>query len=273
MLLGPTTTTRLLSAALALALAACQKSPPPAPPPPAPEAPQVAAAGAPAYVTQVSALRREPADAPRVKGPAGKEVSNVLATLQRGERVTVLEGAARIVGQDEWAHVRSSDDQDGWMRRTALLEGDGVREATVLVPADVFDRPDLLAANARRRIEPGTLLLVVREKAPFAEVNVSSGPNAWVLADRLATGAPEVSVAKLAEKGRWLRRAGKPDEALKLVALARATFPGVALVEQVAVELGEAPAVPPGGEVVPAAGEAPATPAPAYQDRRPDDTP
>jgi hypothetical protein len=146
------------------------------------------------------------------------------------------------------------------MKRTALLEGDGVVEATVLVAADVFDRPDLLAANARRRIEPGTLLLVVREKPPFAEVNVSSAPNAWVLADRLATGAAEVSVAKLAEKGRWLRRIGKPDEALQIVALARGQFPGVALVEQVALELGEAPPVPPGGEVVPASGAAPAEP-------------
>jgi hypothetical protein len=143
------------------------------------------------------------------------------------------------------------------MKRTVLLEGEGVVEATVLVPADVFDRPDLLAANTRRRIEPGTLLLVVREKRPFAQVNVSSGPDAWVLADRLATGAVEVSVAKLAEKGRWLRRIGRPDDALQVIALARGQFPGVALVEQVAVELGEAPAAPAGGEVVPAAGEAP----------------
>jgi hypothetical protein len=245
-------------AAAVLACAACSRQPPAGPAAPAPEAPAVAAAGATAYVTAVSALRREPSDAPRVKGPAGKDVSNVLATLQRGEKVTVVEEAAKVVGSDEWAHVRSSDDRDGWMKRTSLVEGDGITEATVVVPADVFDRPDLLAANAKRRIEPGTLLLVVREKPPFAEVNVSSGPNAWVLADRLARGDAEVSVAKLAEKGRWLKRIGKPDEALQLVAMARSTFPGVAVVEQVAVELGEAPPAPAGGEVVPASGTAPA---------------
>jgi hypothetical protein len=257
----------LALAALPLALAACSRPPPPAPDGgPAPEPPAVAAAGSTAFVTAVAALRREPSDAPRLKGPSGKELSNVLATLQRGERVTVLEEAARVIGSEEWAHVRSSDDRDGWMKRTVLLEGDGVIEATVLVPADVFDRPDLLAANAKRRIEPGTLLLVVREKPPFAEVNVSSAPNAWVLADRLATGSPEVSVAKLAEKGRWLRRIGKPDEALQLVALARGQFPGVALVEQIAVELGEAPQAPAGGEVVPASGSLPASPEPGSPD-------
>jgi hypothetical protein len=258
-----------LAAVVCTACSACSRQPPAAPAAAAPQLPAVAAAGAAAYVTSVSALRREPSDAPRVKGPSGKDVSNVLATLQRGEKVTVIEEAAKVVGADEWAHVRSSDDREGWMKRTALLEGDGVAEATVLVPADVFDRPDLLAANARRKIEPATLLLVVRERPPFAEVNVSSGPNAWVLADRLATGAPEVSVAKLAEKGRWLKRIGKPDEALQLLTLARSTFPGVALVEQVAVELGEPPPVPAGGEVVPASGTAPA-PA-ADEPRSPDD--
>jgi hypothetical protein len=248
----------LVALASAAAIPACSQKPPPAPAgAPAPEPPAVAAKGSTAFVTAVAPLRREPTDAPRVKGPAGKEVANVLATLQRGERVTVLEEAARVVGTDEWASVRSSDDKDGWMKRTALLEGEGVAEATVLVPADVFDRPDLLAANAKRRIEPGTLLLVVREKPPFAEVNVSSGPNAWVLADRLARGEAEVSVAKLAEKGRWLKRLGKPDEALQIVALARSRFPGVPLVDGIAVELGEAPAAAPGGEVVPASGTVP----------------
>lgn len=252
----------------ALALAACKAEPPaPAAEGPPPEAPQVAAAGSAAYVTAVSALRREPSEAPRVKGPQGKELSNVLATLQRGEKVTVVEEAARVVGKEEWAHVRSSDDREGWMKRSSLLEGDGVAEATVLAPADVFDRPDLLAANARRRIEPGTLLLVVRAKPPFAEVNVTSGPNAWVLTDRLATAEAEVSVAKLAEKGRWLRRIGKPEEALQIVALARGQFPGVALVEQVAIELGEQPPAPEGGEP-------PSLPPPEQPaERRQDDSP
>jgi hypothetical protein len=184
-----------------------------------------------------------------VPGPGRKTVPNQLALLQRGEKVTLLEAS------DEWAKVRSSDDREGWLRRGAVLEGEGVFEATVLVPADVFDRPDLLAANATRKIEAGTLLLVVKAKAPFSEVSVSSGPNAWVLTDRLSTAEQDVSVAKLAEKARWLLRSGKPDDARQILALAREHFAGSALVEALAAELGEVP--PPEAAVVPASAPVP----------------
>src|SRR6266540_2111960 len=95
------------------------------------------------------------------------------------------------------------------------------------------------AANAKRRIEPGTLLLVVKSRPPFSEVNVSSGPNAWVLSARLATGEREVSVAKLAEKARFLERSGKHDEAKQILALARDHFAGSPLVDALAADLGE----------------------------------
>lgn len=235
----------LSAVALALALGGCSRSPSEdsTPPRPAEGTPGVApaTAPAPAYVSTATLLRREASEAARVKGPGGKDVSNPLVTLQRGEKVTVLEAG------EEWARVRASDDREGWLRRSSVLEGDGIAEATVLAPADVFDRPDLLAANARRRIEAGTLLLVVKTKPPFSEVSVSSGPNAWVLSDRLAMGEADVSVAKLGEKARWLKRNGKADEARQIVALARERFPGP-LAEALAVELGEAP---PSGEEPP----------------------
>ncbi len=187
--------------------------------------------------------------------------------LLRGEKVTVLEA------RQDWARVRTSGDTEGWLARGALLEGDGITEATVLTAADVFDRPDLLAANARRKVEPGTLLLVVRTKAPFTEVNVSSGPNAWVLSERLATGERDVSVAKLAEKARWLKRTGKEDDAKQILALARQQFAGAPLVDALAVELGEAPPPPPPGTdavAVPASAPAPApTPAQPVDPTRP----
>jgi hypothetical protein len=240
-----------LAAALAVCLAACGKSSPPAPAtgeaggvPAAAATPGLPAA---AHVSSATSLRREPIDAPRVKGPTGKDVSNTLAVMQRGEKVSLLEA------REDWARVRSSDDREGWLKRGAILEGDEVAEATVLGPADVFDRPDLLAANARRKIEAGTLLLVVKTRAPFSEVNVSSGPNAWVLSDRLATGEKEVSVAKLAEKGRWLKRNGREEEAKQILALARQHFADVPLVEAVAAEIEG----PPPGEVVPASAAAP----------------
>jgi SH3-like domain-containing protein len=233
------------AAAALTALLACSPKPasgPPAAPAPGAPAPAAASAGTAsgpaAYANQPTALRREPTEAARVRGPGGKDTSNVLAVLLRGERVAVLEA------REDWARVRSSDDREGWLKRATLLEGDGIVEATVLVPADVFDRPDLLAANARRRIDPGTLLLVVKTRPPFSEVNVSSGPNAWVLSERIATGERDVSTAKLIEKARWLARSGKPDEAKQILALARSSFPGVALVEVLAVELGEPSAVP-----------------------------
>ncbi len=226
-------------------LSACGK---PSAPPPAADAPEPGVATAPglpapAHVSAATTLRREPSDAARVKGTGKKEIANALTVLLRGEKVTLLEV------KEDWARVRSSDDAEGWLRRGFLLEGEGITEATVLAPADVFDRPDLLAANARRKVEPGTLLLVVKTRPPFSEVSVGSGPNAWVLSERLAAGDREVSVAKLAEKARWLKRNGRDEDARQILALARQQFAGVSLVDALAVELGEAP---PGGEVVPA---------------------
>ncbi len=129
-----------------------------------------------------------------------KEVANYLATLNRGEKVAVLET------RGDWARLRSSDDSEGWMKRASLLELEGITEGTVLSAVDVFDRPDLLAANAKRKVEPGTLVLVVKARPPFSEVNVSGAQDVWVLTERLDTSAREVSVAKLCEKARYLVR-------------------------------------------------------------------
>lgn len=259
---------------LALALAACSRSQPPGPAgqpvaqPPAAgttaEAPAPMPRGPTAYVNAVAVLRREPTDAAKIPGkPGAKDVSNYLATLHRGEKVGVLEA------REEWARIRSSDDTEGWMKRSSLLEQEGVTEATVLAPADVFDRPDLLAANAKRKIEAGTLVLVVKARPPFSEVNVSGSQDAWVLTDRLNTTEKEVSVAKLVEKARYLVRNNKKDDALQLLALARQHFEGATLVTTMATELGEAPAgtVPADGtQPAPPAGTAdPASPAAAAQ--------
>jgi len=252
-----------LTAALVLAasLAACSRSAAPSAPgggaTPGPAAAAPAAPRAIAFVSAATTLRREPSDAAKVAGPGRKDAANALAVLQRGEMVSLVEL------REDWAKVRSSDDRDGWVRRAALLEGDGVVEATVLTAADVFDRPDLLAANAKRRIEPGTLLLVVKARPPFAEVNVSAGPNAWVLSDRLSTAEREVSVAKLAEKARYLGRSGKPDEAKQMLSLARDHFAGSPLLDALAAELGEAPVAPGAGTPQGAPAPSGATPVPA----------
>ncbi len=250
-----------------LALAGCNRSQPAAPPAQpgagaAQPATPAADTGAPtprgptAYVNAVAVLRREATDAARIPGkPGAKEVTNYLATLYRGEKVAVLET------REDWARVRSSDDREGWMRRSSLLEQEGVTEATVLAPADVFDRPDLLAANAKRKVEAGTLVLVVKARPPFSEVNVSGSQDAWVLTDRLDTSEKEVSVAKLIEKARYLVRNNKKDEALQLLALARQHSEGATLVTVMATELGEAPPAD-GTQAAPGAAD-PASPSPA----------
>lgn len=223
-----------------LSLAACSKGQPDAGANAQPGAAAAAAAAPvePAWILYVDTLRKTPDAADKIAGPDGKtKVSNYLfATLQRGERVTVLET------KEGWIKVRASDDKEGWLRDSAVLEGTGVSAATLLVQADVFDRPDLLAANAKRKLEPGSLLLVVKAKPPFSEVNVPGGPNAWVLTERLATGEREVSVAKLIEKARWLVRKSRKDEAAQILALAQGQFSDVPLVQVLEAELNPPPA-------------------------------
>lgn len=238
---------RMLPVAVALlALAACSKGQPPAADaqPGAPGAPGGANAPAPSaspsFVVTVVTLRKEPLPVDRIPGPAGKQVTNYTSsTLQRGEQVTVLET------REDWVRVRASDDKEGWLRGAAVIEGTGVLAATVLQAADVFDRPDLLAANAKRKVEPGSLLLVVKAKPPFSEVNVPGAQNAWVLTERLATGDREVSVAKLIEKARWLVRNNRKDEASQILALAQGNFSDVPLVQILDTELNAPP--PPEG--------------------------
>jgi SH3-like domain-containing protein len=225
-----------LAATLALALACSGQKGAPAPPPAGPPDASVAAGGEAdaAYVTAATPLRRQPTDAAKVPGATPKaSLANVVALLQRGEKVTVLES------REDWARVRASDETVGWMKKGLLLPALGVTEATLLQPADAFDRPDLLALNARRKIEPGTLVLVVRDRELFSEINLSSGANAWVLSDRLSRNPRDVMVAKLSEKARWLVKAGKADEAKEVLALARSQFADVPLVQVLAAELGE----------------------------------
>jgi SH3-like domain-containing protein len=234
---------RLAAATLVLAAACSREQAPPAPPAPSSPGAQPAGGAADlAYVTVATALRRAPTDASRVPGATPRaQVANFVATLQRGEKVTLLES------RQDWAHVRVSDESEGWLKKGVLLPAQGVAEATLLAPADAFDRPDLLAVNARRKVDPGTLVLVVRSRELFSEVNLSSGSGAWVLTDRLSSAPRHVMVAKLIEKARWLARSGKPDEAKAVLELARKEFADVPLVATLAQELGEAPEAAPDG--------------------------
>jgi hypothetical protein len=189
-------------------------------------------------VVAVAALRREPSDQARVKAEGAKaSAPNTVALLQRGERVTLLEGGA------DWARVRASDGTEGFVRAAAIVPAASLQEATVLATAWAFDRPDLLAVNAKRKLDPGTLVFVRKTKDLFTEVDAGPGPSTWLLTDRVTTLPSDVATAKLVEKARQLARADRREEAKDVLALLRSQFPDSALAPVLAAELGE---IPPG---------------------------
>ncbi|HET8734925.1 MAG TPA: SH3 domain-containing protein [Anaeromyxobacteraceae bacterium] len=222
-------------------------------------------------VTAVSPIRREPVDAQKVKADGKGTPGAVVAVLHRGERVQLLEA------RDDWSRVRASGGQEGWMRASALVPEASVQEGTLLVPSLAFDRPDLLAMNAKRKLEPGTLLLVRASKDLFTEVDAGPGPATWILTDRISLQPSDVSAARLVEKARWLARNDRGAEARETLALLRSALPGSPLIPVLAVELGEAPpgALPadgpaaPSGPGAPAGLPAPSGPSPAASGARP----
>jgi SH3-like domain-containing protein len=192
------------------------------------------------YVTALTTLRSDPSEPQRAsakgKAPASKvPPSTAIALLHRGERVTWLET------RDDWSRVRASDGAVGWMKGALLTPVSEAQEGTVLVVAWIFDRPDLLAANAKKRLDPGTLLFVRKTKDLFTEVDAGGGSNVWLLSDRVTTAPDDVAAAKLVEKARFLQKGDRLDEARQILALLRSRSPDSPLVPVLAVELGELP--------------------------------
>jgi SH3-like domain-containing protein len=195
-------------------------------------------------VVALSTLRREPSEQARVKVEGTKgAVPNALSVLVRGERVTVL------AEREGWARVRDPGGAEGWVRGDSVVPAAGTQEGTILVEAWAFDRPDLLSANARRKLEPGTLLFIRRGKDLFTEVDAGPGASAWILTDRISTRPADVEAAQIVERARHLRRTDRTVEARAELALLRFSLPDSPLIPVLAAELGELPA-----------GEAPAAP-------------
>lgn len=194
------------------------------------------------WVTELSTLRREPNEQARVQLAGTKApVPNALSTLHRGDQVRLLES------REAWARVAAPDGTEGWLRATVLLPVDGLPLATVLVETWAFEQPDLLASNARRKLEPGTLLLVRNTHELFTEVEAGQGTAVWVLTDRLSTRPDDVAAAKLVERARLLQRSGKQQDAREVLTLLRARQPSSPLEPVLAAELGEAPSTSGGG--------------------------
>ncbi len=196
-----------------------------------------------AYVTAITGLKRQPNEEKKID-EGGKKVSNWLATLYRGEEFTVT----KVEG--DYAFGKASDDTEGWLKKDTLLPTEGVTLATVLEEAKTFSRPDLLALNAQRKIEPGALLFVLKNKDQFVEVNFYGKSTAWVLAEKLATDSTEVAAAKLLNKIRWLKEKNDPT-ANEMLELARGQYGStrvMGMLEEAPAPAGEAAEVEESGD-------------------------
>lgn len=252
-------TSSLFAAAFALVAIACDKkaetpppttanTPPPTAntPPPAVNTPPPAAKVDTGFVIYATVLKREGSDKPKVDDGKGKQVANWLATLYRGEKVTL--GAE----EGDYIKAKTSGDIEGFVKKSSLLIAPDVTEATVLEPTDGFDRPELLAVNSKKKINAGALLYVVKTKEQFSEVNASGSSTTWILSGKLSTDATEISVAKLLAKARSLKDSKKGEGAQDLVNLAKSNFASAKLVTIMETELA-APAPAAEGEAAAAA--------------------
>ena len=158
-----------------------------------------------ALVLHSAFVRRQPNDA-KLVAVAGKKAKqgNYLATLYRGEAVWVR------ADKEGWLDVTLSDESHGWVKKDGLLMGPNLKLATVLSRARLFTRPDLLALFGGRAVEPGTLLIVLRDKDQFSEVNYNGQQTAWVLTALLVQEPQEVDAAKLVHRARLLQERKDP---------------------------------------------------------------
>ena len=217
--------------ALSLVIGACAKESPPAPqtaaPAPKPQPKAVAPAQAPepsftkedGFVKTITSIRRVASDDQRITDPAGKstkKVSNWLATLYRGERVSVLER------EGDWVQVKASDDTEGWMRTSSLIPSDNAILATNLEAVRVFSRPERAALKTGRNIEAGTLLFMMEAKDDFRRVNYGTA-DTWIKAEGIVEDKSEIEAAKLLYRIRHMQKKKDP-EVKELIELAHTEF-------------------------------------------------
>ncbi len=178
----------------------------------------------PAYVLFTTVVKREPNEKAKVD-EKGKQVSNWLATLVRGEEVSLLDKA-----EGDYLRVKTSDEVEGWAKKPSLLVARDVAPVAVLEDAEVFDRPDPLALNAKKKVTAGSLVFSSRAKEEFSEVSAAGLGLVWVLRAKLTTEEPEVAVARLLSRARELTTGNNSDGATELLRLAKSTFPSSRLV-------------------------------------------
>ena len=216
--------------------------------------PSTPAAPAPAaehdgYVLYTASMVKQATDDAGVK-------NNWLASLYRGEQVTILET------QGDFTKARASDGKEGYIKAAAVLDGQGVTAATVLDEVKTFARPDFLAPS-KTVIAPGSLLYVVKKSKDdtFAEVNYRGTQTLWVEAGRLNADTKEVAAARIVSRARALdeaKDAKSTEQAKQYWDVAKSQFGDTQVVQKA---LG--PAAPADGATPAAPAENPAAPAPA----------
>lgn len=191
-----------------------------------------------AYLLYTAALLKQPSDDKKVKNPStGKDESNWMASLYRGEEVTLLK-------QDgDWSQVRASDGKEGWMKSSSILSSEGVTVATVFDEAKTFSRPDFLAPS-KTVIAPGSLLYVIKKSKDdtFSEINYAGSSSVWVETGKLNSDGREVSAARVVSRARSLDER-KDEQAKQYWELAKSQFGDTQVVQKTsAVPAAPAPA-------------------------------
>jgi hypothetical protein len=186
------------------------------------------------FVLSTTMLRKQPTLDKRVDDPNDdeeKQVSNWLATLYRGEIITLLKK------EGDWWHVDIMGEKKGWLRQESVLVGDEVHMKTLLSEARVFRRADLLSLENGKKLPTGSLLFSRRSNEQFTRVNYPRGAytssEAWVLTNKLSDDSRELAASKILTKIRNL--ADKKNQAVlqEMVSLARESFPDAELLEYI----------------------------------------
>lgn len=183
------------------------------------------------YIVTITALRKEPTDAKNIETEDGKKVANWIATLHRGEKVTLSETSG------EFRKASLAGDVEGWMFARSVVTGEDLSLATVLEETNTFDRPDPVASNAKRKIPAGSLLLSLKVEDGFTQVNYLGSASAWVKTSTLANTDDEIVVSKLFSKARWLRDRKGGVGVAELIELAREEYASAALTAVMVAEL------------------------------------
>lgn len=211
--LPPWGTCGLLGLLLSIAAVACHHDPPassaPAEPAPVPSTPgailaaTVAAGGPNGFSTQTQAVRREPREGD--DGTKKKRAVAPVASLERGEQVTTFER------RGDWVQVRLSDGKLGWLKTAGVVDAPGAKLVAPWQKIKTFSRPDFLAFLPDKQVTPGTLLVWLRNKDQFSEVNVRGDTTAWVLSATVTDDPTEVEAAKLLGRVQALKERNDPS--------------------------------------------------------------